>query len=101
MEAAEALQEKLNQVEKELIQTEAKTSSDRLRLPARLNAKLIALTGVIASADAAPPKQAYEVFDYLSAQVDAQLAQLKTLLETDLPDFNRMLQQAEVPAVLA
>jgi len=100
-QAAEALQEKLTQIEKELIQTEAKTSSDRLRLPARLNAKLIALTGVVASADAAPPQQAYDVFDHLSAQVDAQLAQLKSLLETDLPDFNRLLQQAEVPAVVA
>lgn len=99
-EAAEALREKLSAVEKELIQTEAKTSSDRLRLRARLNAKLIALTSVVSGADAAPPKQAYEVFEYLSKQVDEQLTRLESLLETDLAAFNDMLKGAEVPAVV-
>jgi photosystem II stability/assembly factor-like uncharacterized protein len=99
-EAAEALQQKLSDVEKELIQTEAKSGADRLRLPARLNAKLIALTSILASADAAPPKQAYDVFEHLSAQVDENLAQLTSLLETDLEAFNMLIKEAGIPAVV-
>jgi hypothetical protein len=99
-QAAQALQEKLNAIEKELIQTEAKTSSDRLRLPARLNAKLIALTSIVSGADAAPPKQAYDVFEHLSQQVDEQLARLEALIKTEVVTFNDMLRVAETPAVI-
>jgi hypothetical protein len=100
-EAAETAQEKLEAIETELIQTGAKTSSDRLRLKVRLNAKLAGLISIVSCADAAPPKQAYAVFEHLSAQVDDQLAQLQAVLETDVANFNRLLQEAQVPPVVA
>ena len=98
--AAEALQDKLTAIETELIQTEAKSTSDRLRLRAKLNAKLVGLTSVVSSADTAPTKQAYEVFEHLLKQVDEQLSHLESLLETDLATFNDLLKEAEVPAVI-
>ena len=98
--AAQSLQEKLTTIESELIQTGAKSGSDRLRLRARLNGKLTALTSVVSSADEAPTQQTYDVFEHLSAQVDDQLAQLEQVISADLADFNRLLQEANVPAVV-
>ena len=100
LESASALQEKLDEIESEIIQSAAKTNFDRLRLPARLNAKLISLISVVNSADAAPPQQAYDVFDYLVSRVDPQLEQLQTVLDTEIAAFNGMLKAAEIPAVI-
>lgn len=100
-EAAKALQEKLKAIEVELIQTEANTAGDRLRLRSRLNSKLNTLISVVGVADFAPTKQSYEVFEHLSGQVDDQLGQLKTVVETDVAAFNDLVRQANVPAVIA
>jgi hypothetical protein len=100
-EAAKALQEKLKAIEVELIQTEANTAGDRLRLRSRLNSKLNTLISVVGVADFAPTKQSYEVFEHLSGQVDEQLGQLKMVVETDVAAFNDLVRQANVPAVIA
>ena len=97
---AKQIGEQLTEVEKELVQADAKTAFDRLRLPTQLNAKLINLVGVIASADAAPTRQVYDVFEHLSAQVDAQLDKLDSILEESVVDFNAAVKAADVPAAV-
>ena len=99
-EAADALQEKLKAIEGELIQTGADTIGDRLRLPTMLTGKLAGLTSVVAVADFAPPKQAYELFEELSSQIDAQLDQLTSVIEEDVAAFNNLISEASVPAVV-
>ena len=99
-EAAEALQEKLKAIEGELIQTGADTIGDRLRLPTMLIGKLAGLVSVVSVADFAPPKQAYELFEDLSNQIDAQLNQLKSVIEEDVAAFNDLISEADVPAVV-
>jgi photosystem II stability/assembly factor-like uncharacterized protein len=98
--AAQALQEKLTAIEEELIQKRAESTLDGLRLPSRLNAKLAALTSVVASADAVPTQQSYEVFQDLSARIDRQLERLYAVLDADVPAFNTLLREAAVPAVV-
>ena len=99
-EAADALQEKLKAIEGELIQTGADTIGDRLRMPTMLTGKLAGLTSVVAVADFAPPKQAYELFEELSSQIDAQLDQLKSVIEEDVAAFNNLINEASLPAVV-
>ena len=99
-EAADALQEKLKAIEGELIQTGADTIGDRLRLPTMLTGKLAGLTSVVAVADFAPPKQAYELFEELSSQIDAQLDQLNSVVEEDVAAFNDLISEASLPAVV-
>ena len=99
-EAAEALQEKLKAIEGELIQTGADTIGDRLRLPTMLIGKLAGLVSVVSVADFAPPKQAYELFEDLSSQIDVQLDQLKSVIEGDVAAFNDLISEASVPAVV-
>jgi len=61
-DAGQALDKKMTAVEEELIQTKAKSGQDVLNFPVRLNNHLVALGGVVGSADSAPTKQSYEVF---------------------------------------
>lgn len=99
VDAARAIQEKLTTVERALIQTDAKSSNDRLRLPARLNTKLIGLISIVAAADARPPQQAYQVFGHLGSQVDEQLALLDGILGDDLVAFNDLVLSAHLTPV--
>lgn len=90
---------KLKLIENELIRVEEKSSADRLRYPVRLNAKLAGLVSVVGIADAAPPKQAYEVFDHLSAQVDIQVKRLQELCDGEISIFNELVRQIGWPAI--
>ena len=99
-EAGQALAQKLSAIESELVSTEAKYDAERLALKAKLNLKLATLISIVSSADAAPPRQAYDVFEHLSTQVDEQLAQLKVILEQDVVAFNQILKNRDVPGVV-
>jgi hypothetical protein len=59
--------------------------------PKTVNIRLQELTTVVESADAAPTKQSYEVFDLLSSQAAEAARRLKPLLDEQLP---ALLQQA-------
>jgi len=98
-EGADALGKKLTAVEEALYQTKNRSSQDPLNFPIRLNNKLAALAGTVGSADAAPTAQAYAVFDELKAKIDAELRTLERVLAEDVPAFNRLVREQEVPAV--
>lgn len=100
LNAGKTVKDRLAAIEEELIQVKASTRQDTLNYPARINAKLAALTGVVASADAAPTKQAYELFDHLAAQVSLELNRLRECIDTDLAAFNRLIREAGLPAVV-
>ena len=94
------LEEKLTAIEHELVQTEARTASDRLRMKTRLNQKLITLISVVAAADARPTRQTYDVFEHLSAQADEQLAALEQVLSEDVTAFVALLEERGAPLIV-
>ena len=51
-------------------------------------------------ADAAPPQQAHDVFAHLSAQVDAQLDTLESILGESVADFNAAVADLKTGAVV-
>ena len=97
--AGDGLKEKLSAIESELIQTGLSGRLDDLNHPARLNAKLSALAKVVASADGRPTTQSFHVFDELSARVDAQLGNLRAVMDTDVAAFTRMVGELGVPSI--
>jgi hypothetical protein len=99
-DAGQALDKKMIAVEEELIQTKAKSGQDVLNFPVRLNNHLVALSGVVGSADSAPTQQSYEVFDMLSQAVDEQLAKWKAIVSSDVAAYNNLVKQQEVPAIM-
>jgi hypothetical protein len=98
--AAKALKEKLSAVEEELIQPRARVQQDQLNFPTRLNAKLAGLTSVVASADAVPPQQAYEVFNDVSARIDQHLKRLQEVIDTDVTAFDKLIRTSDIPAIV-
>ena len=99
-DAGKALDKKMTEVEEQLIQTKAKSGQDVLNFPVRLNNDLVALSGVVGSADTAPTRQSYEVFEEVSKKVDEQLAKWKTIVSTDVAAYNNLVKQQDVPAIL-
>jgi len=98
-DAGAALDKKMTVVEEALIQTKAKSGQDVLNYPIRLNNLLVALGGIVSSADASPTKQDYEMYDDLSKQADEQLAKWNEIIKTDLAAYNRSAQEKTIPLV--
>ena len=98
--AASELNAKLDEIEGMLIQTEYKGARDRLHLPIRLNAKLAGLMPVVTSGDYRPPEQAYAVLDHFSELLDTQFATLQNVLDEDLDEFQNLLAELEIPAIV-
>src|SRR5262249_19349453 len=96
-EAAERLLARLAEIETELIQTSARNSMDSLRWPARLNLRLASLVTVLSSADAAPPRQAREVYEHLARLARHELGRLDALVETDVAQFNALVRESSLP----
>lgn len=99
-EAGKSLDKKMTEVEEALIQTKAKSGQDVLNFPVRLNNHLVALGGVVGSADTAPTKQSYEVFDMLTKDVDEQLTKWKAIVSTDVAAYNNTVKQQDVPTLI-
>ncbi len=98
-EAAKSLIGKLTAIEEELYQTRNQSSQDPLNYPIRLNNKLAALGGTVASADARPTDQSYQVYEDLAGRINAQLEKLKQVVASDVPAFNKLVREKDVPAV--
>jgi hypothetical protein len=99
-QVAAEIKERLMAIEAELIQSRARVQQDQLNFPTRLNAKLSALTSVVASADGAPTQQAYEVFHDLSMRIDQQLIQLQEVIDSDVVAFNELIRTSAIPAIV-
>ncbi len=98
--AGRELDKKMTPIEEELIQTKSRAPQDPLNYPVKLNNKLTTLFGVVESADAAPTKQSYDVFHVLSEKLDKQLAAWKEIQAKELAEFNRLVREREIPAVI-
>jgi photosystem II stability/assembly factor-like uncharacterized protein len=98
-DAGKDLDKKMTTVEEALIQTKSKSGQDVLNYPIRLNNLLVALGGVVSSADAAPTKQDYEMYDDLSKQADEQLSKWSEIVKTDFAAYNKLAQEKSIPAV--
>src|SRR5262249_53081842 len=98
--AAEALNKSLTAVEEALYQTKNQSNQDPLNFPIRLNNKLSALAGVVASADGAPTASSHAVYDDVAGRIDVELGRLKQVLDTDLAAFNALVREKAVPAVV-
>ncbi len=96
--------EKLTAVLNELVELRFRGIDDQMLVyPLQLNAKIISLQRVVASADRRPTDQTVEVFNMLSAQLDTQLAKLEAIMANDVAALNRKLRDkglGEVSTVL-
>ncbi len=91
---------KLTAVEEELVQTKIKSSQDALNYPIKLNNKLAALNSVVDGADYPPTAQSYVVYNDLTTKIDAQLAKLAQIKTGDIPAFNKLFAEKNLPVIV-
>src|SRR5258708_3553849 len=86
-------------VESQLLQVNSKSSESNLNYPVLIDERAHSLLLSVESADAAPTKQQYEVFDELAKQTQPLLAQYHELMSKDLPALNEMVNKQNIPAL--
>ncbi|MFN8522865.1 MAG: glycosyl hydrolase [Chloroflexota bacterium] len=99
-EAAATLASRISEIELELVEPRITAPLDMVHYPTRLNARLVALSSVVASADARPTRQSYHVFQDLTARIDEQLRRWRDLLEVDVASLNALARDAGVPTIV-
>jgi hypothetical protein len=98
-DAGTALRKKFEAVRAELYEVGCHVDQCSLDQPMKLYNQLISMNAQVQSGDYAPTKQHGEMITDFSAKVAAQLKLLQTLIDTDLPAFNKLLGDLNVPAV--
>ena len=98
---AKALGDKLTAVEKELTNPSIKGLEDDLNYRPAIDHDLTYLAGIVGSADRRPTEGSLRIYDDLSRELDRIQGELKTILGTDLADFNRAVEAAGIPPVAA
>ena len=99
-DAAETIDSSMTLVEKALYQTQNQSRQDPLNFPIRLTNKLAHLNALSRNGDFPPTDQAIAVKEELSAAVDAELAKFKQIVEQDLPNFNQLVRDQQIDAII-
>ena len=97
--AADSINKKLTGIEETLYQTKARSGQDVLNYPIKLNDKLAGVFDAAASGNWAPSQQARDVYAKLVTQIDAELAKLKAVQQTDIPALNELIRQKALPVI--
>ncbi len=100
-EPGKALSDKLTAIEKKLVNPDIKSGQDVLNFPPALDHSFAGLASVVSSADAKPTDSSVEYSKQIRGQLDAVLAELGNVLGADLDAFNRAVEQAGIPPVVA
>jgi hypothetical protein len=101
MKAGKALDEKLIGVEKHLVQLKLTGGmQDILRWPMKLYGKVSMLAGTVASGDFEPTEQAKEVHALYKEMIVDYQAQLKAIMDTDIPEYNNLLRKNDLEGIV-
>lgn len=98
-EQGEAIIETITAIEETLYQTKNQSRQDPLNYPIRLNNKLSSLARGVAVGGFRPTEQAYAVKEELTQEINTELSELQQVMETDVPAFNQLVREQNVPAV--
>jgi hypothetical protein len=74
-----------------------KASEDNLRYPNQLNEQYDTFIATVNGDDVSPTEPQRQVFAELHRRLGEQLANWKSLMDTDLPALNAQLQHAGIP----
>lgn len=101
VEATDGLNQKLIDLESNLLQLKSTGRGDGVRWPAMLAQRIGYLAGTIQTADFPPTDSQREVHQVLRERLVRYQGQFDELMSTDLPAFNRMLQERNVPPIIS
>lgn len=96
---ADTILKKMQSVEEALYQTKAKSNQDVLNFPIRLNDQIAGLFDFASSGNYPPTDAVKEAYNMLSEQADIQLAEFKKIEQIDIPAFNRLIREKQLPLI--
>jgi hypothetical protein len=96
---ADSMVADMTDIEEALYQTKNRSGQDPLNFPIRLNNKLAAVGGVVASGNYRPTDQAYAVRDELTSAIDEELGKWATILDIRVPEFERRIGALNLPVL--
>ena len=96
---ARELTTELDRIEDELIQWRAEAFEDVFHFPVRLNNQIATVADLMNMADAAPTRQARELFDELRGRADRQLERLNEIKRGGVSMFSDALVKLGVPPI--
>ena len=92
--------ERLDSIESRLVATWQTTERGQMGTPLpKLAEALATLVSVVESADDAPTKSSYVVFDHLSTRVAREIDSLREVIDRDVPAFVALVREAGVPDI--
>ncbi len=95
----DSIGKKLTPIEEALHQTKAKSGQDVLNYPIKLDDKLSSVYRTASVGNGAPAKQVLEAYEVVAGQIDAELAKLKAITDSDLPKLNAMIRDKGLPVI--
>jgi hypothetical protein len=99
--AADDLDKKMSDVEKQLIQVDMKGSEGNLAFPSMLNERFDVFSHFVDTGDTNPPtKSELEVFQTLSKQLDDQLAKWSQIKSQDVAKVSDLIKGANLPGLV-
>ena len=98
--AGRALVERMTEVEEALYETRNESRQDPLNYGINLGNELGALGATVGVGDFRPTDQAVAYRDEVTAEIDAELATLRQILDRDVPAFNRLVREQELPVIV-
>ncbi len=101
VEATDELNEKLIALESNLIQLKNTGRGDGVRWPAMLAERIGYLAGTVQTSDFPPTDAQRDVHQLLQERLVRYQGRFEELMGTDLPAFNRMLQERSVPPIIS
>jgi photosystem II stability/assembly factor-like uncharacterized protein len=96
---AKALDDKLEAVERKLVNPDIKSGQDVLNYQPALDHQIVGIASAVASADARPTEASVAYYAQVKAQFDAVMAELRAVYDKDLAEFNQAVQAQGIPPV--
>ncbi len=100
VEKAKSINDQITKIEKELYQTNNKSRQDPLNYPIKLNNKLAHVARLVGGSNFKPTDQAVDFKEEVTSQIDEQLEMLNEVINSEVPDFNKMVKQKSINAVM-
>ena len=98
-EKGKSIKDSLLAVKNELFNEKIQADEDNLRFPLKLEEKLATLNYLLQSSDTRPTASMHAVYASLAGQIDAQLKKLHAIVETRVPEFNKMAVDVRKPVI--
>jgi hypothetical protein len=100
VEKAQAIDKELSKVEAELYQVQNRSGQDPLNFPIKLTDKLAGVGALSNAGDSRPTQQATEVRTDLTVKVDKELSTYRTIRDTQLPAFNKLVRDKAIEPIV-